>query len=373
MPWRQTAAARAHVGALLVISLVSIGCATVGARPAEPNLTRGEELDAISRAQVWRPTNVAAMDVRSGPQEDGAFAPGATVRCRYADKEMSGSTPKFTCMLGDTDLKVKYGRRNGEVYAEVAATRLLWALGFGADRMYPVRVVCQGCPRTLRADRWQSSGEAIFDYAAVERKMSGRELQGPKGEGWAWSDLDRADPARGGAPQAHRDALKLLAVMLQHTDSKREQQRLACLDRRPQDPEGCSRPFMLINDLGKTFGKANAFNRDGSGSVNLKAWRRTPVWRESSGCVGNLAKSVTGTLENPIISEAGRRFLANLLTQITDRQMRDLFEVARFSERAQNRGDDQEPVQAWVDALKEKIGEVAHRDCTSPARMAERQ
>ena len=38
---------------------------------------------------------------------------------------------------------------------------------------------------------------------------------------------------------------------------------------------------MLINDLGKTFGKANVFNRDGAGSVNLEEWRETPVWQKS--------------------------------------------------------------------------------------------
>ena len=43
-----------------------------------------------------------------------------------------------------------------------------------------------------------------------------------------------------------------------------------------------------------------------------------------------MPKSLTGTLENPVISEPGRRFLAGLLTRLTDRQMRDLFQTARF-------------------------------------------
>ena len=44
---------------------------------------------------------------------------------------------------------MKYGGTNGEVYGEVLATRLLWVLGFGADAMYPVNVICRGCPREL--------------------------------------------------------------------------------------------------------------------------------------------------------------------------------------------------------------------------------
>ena len=92
-------------------------------------------------------TNVASLDIRTGPPSPGGFAPDALVSCEYVDKPLKGQSPKFFCSLGDHDeVKVKYGRSNGEVYAEVAATRLLWALGFGADHMYPVRVVCRGCP-----------------------------------------------------------------------------------------------------------------------------------------------------------------------------------------------------------------------------------
>jgi hypothetical protein len=42
-------------------------------------------LDAIRHAQVWRPVNVASMDIRTGPQGPGAFAPGAEVRCDYKE------------------------------------------------------------------------------------------------------------------------------------------------------------------------------------------------------------------------------------------------------------------------------------------------
>jgi hypothetical protein len=42
---------------------------------------------------------------------------------------MNGRSPKFACQLAQNDeVKVDYGKENGEVYAEVAATRLLWAL-----------------------------------------------------------------------------------------------------------------------------------------------------------------------------------------------------------------------------------------------------
>ena len=60
---------------------------------------------------------------------------------------MGGTTPKFDCERPGNDvIRVKYGRGNPELHAEIAATRLLSALGFGADRMF---VVKQGALRRL--------------------------------------------------------------------------------------------------------------------------------------------------------------------------------------------------------------------------------
>jgi len=81
------------------------------------------------------------------------------------------------------------------------------------------------------------------------------------------------------SPRAHRDALKLLAVFLQHTDSKPEQQRVVCLpSQRVRTRGSCGLPFLMINDVGLTFGRANRTNAADTGSVNLVAWRETPVW-----------------------------------------------------------------------------------------------
>jgi hypothetical protein len=97
----------------------------------------------IARASIWTSTNVSSMNLRTGPQGAGAFRPGAAVSCDYVDVRLSGNSPKFACQTRSGDrLKVKHGTENGEVYGEVLATRLLWALGFGADRMYVVNVNC---------------------------------------------------------------------------------------------------------------------------------------------------------------------------------------------------------------------------------------
>lgn len=343
---------------LIVATFAALVCA------ADAQSAPDERRSLMARAQLWSPTDIPRMDLVRGPAGPGAFPFRATVHCKYSNTDLSGRSPKFACAINDHDeVKVKFGGTNGEVYAEVAGSRLLWALGFGADHMYPVRVVCDGCPRELYGtDR--GNGEFVFDPAAIERKMPGTEIS----DEWSWEELDEVDEEAGGASRAHRDALKLVAVLLQHTDTKSQQQRLICRDAAPLEAGGaaCSRPFLLINDLGLTFGRANRFNSNVTGGMNLAEWSRTPVWKDASACVGNLPRSFTGTLDDPVISEAGRAFLAGLLVQLTDRQLHDLFATARVTLRLRSPAEARSgfaTVDEWVAAFKTKRDEIINRRC----------
>jgi len=353
------------------------------------NITAAQRRTLIRRAQVWTRTDVAAMNLKAGPQRKDGFTPGQTVACEYVDEKLSGASPKFACAVGEDRLKVRYGRTNGEVFASVAASRLLWALGFGADAVYPVHIVCHGCPAELVGDGASGKGETRFDAAAIERKMPGEELEAPSsGPGWAWPELDDVDEAAGGAPVAQRDALKLLAVFLQHTDNKGEQQRLLCLDDRKKDvehkkekekekekekdagskkesdPANCAHPFMMIHDIGLTFGGGNIFNKNPVGSVNLEQWQSAPLWKDAAHCIGSMPPSQTGSLVDPRISEAGRAFLADLLGKLSDDQLRDLFIVARFGDRMMPGGKSETAtVEQWVEAFKKKRAEIVSARC----------
>jgi hypothetical protein len=324
-------------------------------------VTPADRLALVRRAKVWEPTRIAEIDVAKGPLLHG-FAPEAEVACDYAEVTYGGSTPKFGCALSPKDVvKVRYGRDNGELYAGVAATRLLWLLGFGADAMYPVQIDCRGCPQAYASEGTVEAGGIRFDRASIERPFGGHKIDAAgDGGGWAWRELDLVDPAAGGAPLAQRDALKLVAVLLQHSDSKAVQQRLVCRDG-GHDLAGCEDPFLMIHDVGETFGRANVFNRAAVGSVNFDLWSKTPIWKDAGRCVGNLAPSETGTLSNPVISEEGRAFLAGLLAQMTDAQIHDLFSVARFDRKPNGAA----PIEAWVGAFKEKRAEIATGHCPS--------
>jgi hypothetical protein len=313
--------------------------------------------ELIRRAQVWSSTDISTVDIRSGPQDGRHFQSNETVLCTYVRRVQRGNSPKFHCRLPDGSVaKVKYGGDNGEVYAAVMATRLLWALGFGADAQYSVTVICQGCT----ADPWTSpefrKGTRTFDPAMIERPVVGKVVETREGSGWGWPELALVNEEEGGATVAQLDALKLLAVLMQHTDSKPEQQRIVCLD--DNAATNCRSVLLYLHDVGLTFGKANTFNRASIGSANLRSWSESDIWKDRERCVANLRRSATGTLDNPRIGEAGRAFLASLLVQLTDEQLRDLFEVGRVTRRQPGASIDD-----WVRTFKQKRDDIVNQRC----------
>ena len=320
-------------------------------------------LDALRHSQVWMPGDIASKNMKLGPQDGNGFEPEAVVNCDYIEAKQTG-TPKFDCAISPDDkIRVKYGEENGEIYSEVASSRLLWALGFGADRVYPVKVSAKDALQTDE-DLQEVEGTREFAAAIVERKLAGDVIELRKDSGGR-GRAQFVDQTSGGAPLAHRDALKLLAAMIQHTDSKPQQQRLVCLDKAhgltAREDGSCTHPFMMINDLGKTFGQATLTNADKKSAVNLEAWLGTKMWKDAGACVAQLSKSFTGSLEHPKVSESGRKFLADLLAQLSDQQLRDLFEVARFRQR-----DPKATADDWIGAFKQKRDEIANASCGNP-------
>ncbi|HET7747377.1 MAG TPA: hypothetical protein VFM29_08755, partial [Vicinamibacteria bacterium] len=183
--------------AIRTVLLVASTLPACAAREPGPRtlarVSAAERTEMVRRAQVWAPIDTASLDLMAGPREANGFPFEATVTCDYTtpDGPQSGGTPKFRCIVPPEDVvKVKYGKDNGEVYAEVAATRLLWALGFAADRVYPVKVVCRRCP----IDPWTGGAEIVpektFDPATIERKLPGKKIATRDFEGWSWYESD---------------------------------------------------------------------------------------------------------------------------------------------------------------------------------------
>jgi hypothetical protein len=72
-------------------------------------------------------------------------------------------------------------------------------------------------------------------------------------------------------------------------------------------------------------------------------------------------------LGDPKISEEGRQFLADLLIQLTDEQLHDLFAVARVDQRSRKPDSNEPPasIDEWVAAFKHKRDAIVTNHCRS--------
>jgi hypothetical protein len=356
--------------ALLIGMTASAGCSAgnaAGDPPGGGERTRARE-DALARARVWRPPAVPVAEFDFTANPSGGFAVTDDVACEFTVQKLRGRTPKFHCRMPDGRiLKVKYGSHNGELQAELAGTRVLRAIGFPADEMFVVRSVrCAGCPpfpfeallcnEKVAVDLFCFAGGGnpgrvrVMRPVVIERRIPGTAIEAHDEQGWSWFELDRIDPARGGSSRAEVDALRLLAVVLAHWDNKGPNQRLLCPEGKQLADGSCSAPLGMIQDLGATFGPER---------VDLQNWRNVPVWQDRAACTVSMRSLPFGgaTFVDRRISEEGRTFLAQLLEQLSDRQLADLFTAARFAELDGISAESRDP-RAWVRVFQEKIKAV---------------
>jgi hypothetical protein len=347
---------------LVAHAAVAVALAAVVSRAAEdPPLSGSRDvvwtdvarLDALRRARVWQEPAIPIE--RADLARDHDALPD-DLACRFELDEPNGTAPKFDCTLDNgTHVKIKYG--GAEPHGEVAATRLLRALGFGADRVeFVKRVRCRGCPwfpfatmKMVALARAKGLYQRVinynavveFEWVAVERKFDGEPIETAAVRGWSWHEVDQMKAA----PRAHVDAFRLLASFLAHWDNKSENQRLICLPGSRDARGHCRKPFALIQDAGATFGPRK---------VDLDGWRRAPIWRVRSECIVSMERLPHRGATFPAvrISEAGRRFLTTRMSKLSDEQIRRLFQGARFDRHDAS-------IAEWVGVFKARLRAIA--------------
>ncbi len=409
---------------IVFLGIPSTAWGTAQDGPTRLAVSKQERLHQLEQAKIFVDRETSTLDLRTGPVDGLTFDPATVVACEYHSPgaRLGGATPKFLCRIGGTVYKVKYlpsarygttGKNGGpadrEIYAEMAATRLFWALGFGADRVFLTHVVCHGCPASPHdgpdeRDRSRAYSRSVrpIGIALIEQRFEGATIAAGGQDGWTWSELHQ-HAGRALSVREQAEALQLLQVFVQHGDCKPEQQRLVCVPggavRRNSgaavrssavslsqgadadaDADGqeyvCQSPFALVDDLGATFGGAGAFTGSGA-KMSLSNWAKKPVFdpatsRDTGGaCRGVLAPSMScsGGIENPVITEAGRQFLLNRLQQLSDAQLRDLFLAARVTDFCDDAAEC--GVEAWVAVFKDKVRQIAAHSCLDalPARF----
>jgi hypothetical protein len=265
---------------------------------------------------LWRdPGAIGAKDLRWGPgSENRQPLPPFT----FVKEDLSGSKPKVRVIdANGVDWNVKFaGERadKNEVNAEVAASRLAWALGYIAEENYFVQ---QGTIE--KVGHLQRAGESIrsdgaFTTARFERREMNTERSGRR-----WT-LD-ANPFAG---TRELSGLKLLLALMNNWDNKRENTSIDTVTL----ADGTQEEQFLFSDWGASFGRMSG----------PPAWKPAPTrWQPSHFREQPFIKGVNG--DNVQIFYIGQvpmdsvpldhaRWFADLASQLRVDQLRPAFEAA---------------------------------------------
>jgi hypothetical protein len=188
----------------------AILCLVLAAAPS--GRAAGSTIERSSRQAgtpvLWTdPGAVESLDLAGGPGgRAGAPAPPFT----FEKEDVSGSNPKIRVRDANGRVwNVKWGR---EVHADVFASRIVWATGYGVDPSYYVvsgRV--EGAGRLDRARRYVDSSGRFRSARFELRDESGRRLGDE--QSWSWSD----NPFAG---TRELNGLKILVMLLSNWDNK---------------------------------------------------------------------------------------------------------------------------------------------------------
>ena len=406
------------ISALFLATLICNG----GAIHAEDVLISQQQRDLqVKRAEVWSTPAWYDSNLNFVSEKYNLFEnlvrtekekkiSGNRLLCVYDEKlqraarrSSTGKTEKIYCYLGEvykptdrrdnnqirpvvdalgkmTEVKVKYQTYKGsnkEIYAELAGTRLLSALGFAADKVFFVpQLYCQNCSETpWNMPEAEPGVVRLFESNITESKFKGEKIQSESDYGWVPKDLKillSDEPSIAEIQKKHRDALLLLSAIIQHVDNKASNHRLVCTEK-PDESGNCpetAQVIALVHDLGATFGDGGMKLGfiSGSSKMNLKGWARTPVWRDPYKCIANQHSSRTNdeTELFPKISESGRAHLARLLSEFSKGsegrlRVEQIFKEAQVHEIETSAKD-------WADALMKKISAVINPPCeTDPS------
>jgi hypothetical protein len=381
-------------------------------------ISPAQRAEVLKSAKVWKDSGpIAVKDLLNGPSKKFALYEVIN-NCRFSDYSYTevadtGKTEKFWCTPEGKDpakdsIKVKYDPANGEVFGEVVSSRLVWALGFFADSALPISVNCVNCPenpwkytnymavyqgqksslrpggedpkneaalylQAAQAQRKKTGGVKTFEIALSEQKYSGTAITvpGDPKAGIGLNEVSQMEASRGGSTQAEIDALRLLVAFIKHGDNKAANQCLVCPDEYittlANGSQSCSKAHLVLQDIGSTMGNGTltilgiSIGPTQKAKLSYPGWKGASVWKDKSKCQAKLGDNlIGGTLKNPVISEAGRKFLADLLMQLSDQQIADMFTAARVEKR---QGQPAASVQQWVELFKAKRAEVVNTHC----------
>lgn len=258
---------------------------------------------------LWRdPGAIASRDLFWGP---GSAARGPKGPFTFVEEKTTGTQPKIVVTdVNGVRWDVKFGR---EVHAEIAASRLVHALGYFVEEHYFVpsgRI--DGATQLSRA---REHIDVAGRFAKARFSRLDPDIAETEDE-WTF----RENPFVG---QQELSGLMILMTMLNNWDIRGEANNAVV---RAATPNGAQERRYLVGDLGATFG------RMGGRISNHSKWNLEDY--QAEGFIEKVEDGVVHLDYDGIESDMDRvplehaRWFASLVSQLTHDQVRRAFEAA---------------------------------------------
>lgn len=252
------------------------------------------------REVMWEPVNIKQRNLYLGP--GGSSLRPNLRRLTFVKKETGGNNLKYR--IKDASGRIWVAKIADESRPEVAAARLLWAIGYKTEINY-------------LAPRLTIPTKGAYSNVSLEARPANIK----RGERWDWND----NPFVG---MRELKGLKVMMAMINNWDIKPDNTAILTA--------GNQRHY-IISDLGSSFGKlplSSGFllNRFGRSVDRPDQFARSKFINgvDKEGFVDLAYNSKhSGVMDDITVEDA--RWLARLLGQLSARQINDAFRAANYS------------------------------------------
>ncbi|HEX5229112.1 MAG TPA: hypothetical protein VFW44_15450 [Bryobacteraceae bacterium] len=277
--------------------------------------------------QLWQQPDIPSENLLYGAggaehQPRGPFV--------FEKEDLEGTNPKFDVRdAAGVKWKIKLG---AEAQPETAASRFVWAMGYHVDEDYFLdQIQVTGLPKHLHRgkDRIESGG--IMRAVRLKRQQSEKKVGG-----WNWKD-NRFVGSR------ELDGLRVMMAMIDNWDLKDENNAVRDIKR----PGGEMERQFLVSDLGATFGSTGYKVSHEAAKGNVDAYKKADFIVSTEPNSVNFAvpsrpqalllfdppayaKRVDMEWIGKQVPIQNVRWIAGLLSQLSDQQIRDAFRAAGY-------------------------------------------
>ena len=286
------------------------------------------------KAVMWESVNIAEKDLFYGP--GGQEMLPDVSKITFIEEEKGGHQKKYR--IKDAKGRVWVAKLGREAQPETAAVRFMWALGFKSEINYLVPTITIPGKGTFKNVRLEARPEEIDRVTE-----------------WQWKD----NPFIG---KNEFQGLKMMMVFFNNWDIVDVQNKILKVE-----GAGGTELHYIISDLGSTFGKLGNNNFPIVYRIGRKTNNPTKYLDSSfidavkEGKIDLAYKGKNRDLFDDITVEQAR-WLAELLNQLSDKQIEDAFRAANYSA---------EDIKTLTQAVKNRIADLNQATKQPQAAMQE--